>query len=290
MNVFLVSFSTTAEDLGFYDLELRRERLHDSSVKIGIKKHFKWDRSQLKKTSFYKENKAVLDNTKGAGYWLWKPYIILDALGKIKEGDILIYADNSIYFLDFPAEEIQKCLDNNGFFLVQEPRYTCAQFCKRDAFHFMEQDNDAYRDAPMIQASFQIYVKKNETLAFVKEWLAYCQNKYVLTDIENSCGKPDYPGFITHKHDMSILSLLVAKYHLPSFIPLHDVMGEENARLMSDKDMQDAKQTYTGENITYAYAHTLVWDRWAINATHKLRRLMNPKKLFYILYRKCTNR
>ena len=32
-------------------------------------------------------------NKKGYGYWIWKPYIIKEALSKIKEGEILLYVD-----------------------------------------------------------------------------------------------------------------------------------------------------------------------------------------------------
>jgi hypothetical protein len=31
-------------------------------------------------TEFYQEHKQILDRNKGGGYWLWKPFIILEAL------------------------------------------------------------------------------------------------------------------------------------------------------------------------------------------------------------------
>ena len=30
---------------------------------------------------------------RGGGYWLWKPYVLFDALSKVDEGDIIVYAD-----------------------------------------------------------------------------------------------------------------------------------------------------------------------------------------------------
>ena len=32
---------------------------------------------------FYETHKEILDMPKGVGYWLWKPYIILDAMNRI---------------------------------------------------------------------------------------------------------------------------------------------------------------------------------------------------------------
>ena len=37
--------------------------------------------------------KNILDQEKGGGYWIWKPYIISKKLDQINEGDVLIYLD-----------------------------------------------------------------------------------------------------------------------------------------------------------------------------------------------------
>ena len=50
----------------------------------------------LHRTAFYSENKAILDLARGAGYWLWKPFIISETLKEMEEGDCLIYSDSGI--------------------------------------------------------------------------------------------------------------------------------------------------------------------------------------------------
>ena len=40
-----------------------------------------------------KFSKVLNSNTKGFGFWLWKPETILDRLSKIKDGEILLYLD-----------------------------------------------------------------------------------------------------------------------------------------------------------------------------------------------------
>ena len=36
---------------------------------------------------FYEKNQHILDQKRGAGYWLWKPYFIYKTLKKINDGE-----------------------------------------------------------------------------------------------------------------------------------------------------------------------------------------------------------
>lgn len=64
------------------DAVLRRSQLEmiASASAGGIEHIFAWTRKGLLATEFYQEHKQILDRDKGAGYWLWKPFIILEAL------------------------------------------------------------------------------------------------------------------------------------------------------------------------------------------------------------------
>lgn len=42
---------------------------------------------------FYEKNKFILTQRRGAGYWLWKPYVILKTLNEMQNGDLLFYLD-----------------------------------------------------------------------------------------------------------------------------------------------------------------------------------------------------
>ena len=45
---------------------------------------------------FVARNKNILQRKRGAGYWLWKPYIIFQELYLASEGDIIVYSDASV--------------------------------------------------------------------------------------------------------------------------------------------------------------------------------------------------
>ena len=50
---------------------------------------------------FYVMNKFVLDLPRGAGYWLWKPYIIKDALASVEDGDYVFYVDSGAFYINY---------------------------------------------------------------------------------------------------------------------------------------------------------------------------------------------
>jgi hypothetical protein len=77
-------------NLGSKDLQLicfaneayyeNQRRLIDSATRFEVKVSHVWTQAKLRETEFYSANRAILDQARGAGYWLWKPYIVLQAL------------------------------------------------------------------------------------------------------------------------------------------------------------------------------------------------------------------
>ena len=51
---------------------------------------------------FANKNSWILSLPRGAGYWLWKPYLILKTLNTMSESDWLMYTDSGMYFLKNP--------------------------------------------------------------------------------------------------------------------------------------------------------------------------------------------
>lgn len=54
-------------------------------------------------------------------------------------------------------------------------------------------------------------------MAFLEEWLNYCTDERILTDISNRCGYDNYAEFKDHRHDQSVLSLLVLRHGIETF-------------------------------------------------------------------------
>ena len=177
----------------------------DTSISPGLK-----DLDQ----EFISNNSYTLPQPRGAGYWIWKPYLILRYLKEMRETDWLMYTDSGFYFCANPWDLIlgeADAIGEKGVMTFGEC-FTNGMYTKRDAFVLMGMDNDVIRNSPQRIASSFVCRKTPFAIAFVEEWLRYACDPRIITDLPNSRGLPNYPEFRDHRHDQSILSFLTYKH------------------------------------------------------------------------------
>lgn len=197
--------------------EESRFRLNDSALKYGVDEIFSFDFEDLKKYSFYEHHKKILDEPKGIGYWLWKPFIILEAMKKISTGDIVVYADCGIEIIDDIAPLILLCKEDHPVLLFANEHLINKFWTKRDCFRIMGCDEKKCWNGLQSDASFSLFRKSPESEGFLNEWLQYCCDERVLTSKPNVCGKMNFLGFKEHRWDQSVLSLLAIKHNIELF-------------------------------------------------------------------------
>ena len=157
---------------------------------------------------FARRHAGTLKEARGAGYWLWKPYILMAAMAKLSDGDLLFYADAATHFVN-PIDPILAALDQHQLdLLILGEGFTEAAYTKRDAFVLMDADKPAFAESPQRFASCFLLRKSAWSENFLRRYLSYCAEERILTDQDNRCGLPNYPGFIAHRHDQSVFSLL----------------------------------------------------------------------------------
>jgi len=197
-----------------------QKRAGKAALKQGIDGVFLYSDKMIKQTSFYKKNKKTLDTPKGGGLWLWKPYVILEAMKQIKEGDFLIYADSAAEMINPVDDLIPICQEQGGIMLFTNT-LTNKVWAKRDCFIWMKCDSKKYWDSPQAMGGFQVYIKNKNSMKFVREFLKFCEMPDMLTDQlagwPNKCGLPDLPGFRAGRNDQPILTNLAVKYNLKLF-------------------------------------------------------------------------
>ncbi len=209
--IYLTSYATDR-------FESVQRDLNASAIQWGVPNILTYRESDLKTSDYYQRNRSILDEVCGAGYWAWKPYFILQALEHLSENDILFYCDAGSMFIDSPEPLIRLCADHpQGVILFDAQPLTNRQFTKRDCFIRMGCDEPLYWDAKKVIATLLVIRKKDSTLALLEEWLAFCQDRAAITDDVNVCGQPDLPGYLVHRHDQSILSILATKHRLETF-------------------------------------------------------------------------
>ena len=162
---------------------------------------------------FKKKNNYILSGIKGNGYWLWKPYFIYKTLKtKLNDGDYLIYSDAGIAYIDKAQLIVNFINERKAEMYLHRLPHLEKHYTKRDAFVLMGADLPFFAETGQFNAAFQIYKKSKFTEIFLEEYLYYAQDKRIITDDGNVMGLPNYEGFIAHRHDQSILSLLTKKY------------------------------------------------------------------------------
>lgn len=165
---------------------------------------------------FWNKNFHILSHQRGSGMWLWKPYVILEALKKIEDGDVLMYSDSGSYFIHSidPLIEILDTTKEGLLTFTLEEIHNNSKWCKRDVFHYMDLEGMFLKD-PQVLASFLIMRKNNFTLKFIEEWLRLCEQENLLvTHIPNKCLKPNFLDFVDGREDQAILSLLAYKNNI----------------------------------------------------------------------------
>lgn len=210
MKVKLISFANKA----FYKSQ---QILKKSALKFGVDEVIDYNDLWLKKQiDFFLENKEILSQKRGHGYWLWKPFIILDALKTMDTNDLLCYSDagNTIISSIKPLIDLVNLYDVLFF---GNSDHKNKIWTKRDCFYYMDCENETYYEGLQISAGFLLIKKTKHNIKLMEEWLKFCLKKEILTDCPNICGLSNIKGFLDHRHDQSILSILAMKYELNIF-------------------------------------------------------------------------
>lgn len=162
---------------------------------------------------FRNKNKKILNCKRGAGYWLWKPYVVNNVLEQLKTNDYLFYCDSGAFLIK-DLHILVKYMDNEktDLMIFQLP-FIEKNWTKRDIFIELSCDKKQFTDSMQRCATYFLLKKTDNTVKLMNEWLEYAQ-KYELISDENNLlyGQPNYEGFRDNRHDQSILSVLSKKY------------------------------------------------------------------------------
>lgn len=189
----------------------------ESALKVGFDTATHYTEKMLRQTPFWEENRAILEQSRGAGYWLWKPWIILQKLRECGPNDIVVYNDAGRYsprsFEPFPAfphaaVELTAMMPKRFIMGTRIEWLVQGQYTKRDCLILTGADTDEMRYAPQINACPALFMPSDEAFAFLERWLEIARDPRALTDQPDELGAP-YPEFEDHRHDMAIASILL---------------------------------------------------------------------------------
>ena len=174
---------------------------------------------------FFAKHPAHLVNSRGYGWWAWKPYLIARTLKRLDEGDLLVYCDSTMVFeraatsavtrghvagefqgiVDLPENRSVRLFALGGW---NKHDYRNARWTKRATIEAMDPKMRCLVDDPVqLNAGIQVYRNTPMARAFVSEYRRWCSDLSIVND--DGKDLPGIDGTIEdHRHDQSVLTLL----------------------------------------------------------------------------------
>lgn len=202
--IYIVTYASN----DFY--EQQRAWLTEAARRVPGMEHVPYDQEWLRSTEYYQINRSILDEQRGAGFWAWKPFIILDALDRCSKDDVVVYLDANVRFNADPLEWINSTKDMK----LVKTHFINKEWTKRDCFKVMNLDEPYFWNGNQIWGGCICCRPLLEAYYVLDRWLYFCMQSRAVTD---SPSRDNFPEFKDHRHDQSILSLLALDYGIPSY-------------------------------------------------------------------------
>ena len=185
--------------------KLSQLKLSVSGLQLGFDTIFQMGKENISK-EFYERNEKILSCSKGAGYWLWKPYFIGKCLSNMTPDDILFYMDSGMVIIKDVSPLFDKIKqDAKGIACFHLPgNHLEKNYNKQRLLNHMNMNMQAYTETPQRSASFVLARGTDYARELVQEYVELCSNYEVINDdLDN-----EIDGFIDHRHDQAEWSLL----------------------------------------------------------------------------------
>lgn len=176
-----------------------------SAVNRGIHGFIQYGPQDLD-AAFRAKNADILNQKTGAGYWLWKPYVVLKALNTVPEGDLVWYLD-SAHAVIKQLSDFYSMIEGQDILAFQSMGKSVRHRLRKDAFQAVALDEE-YLDDPYVSGNHFLLRNTYRTKCFVRQWLSLCAQKNLLLDAYPLPSQ--HKGFETHMHDTSLLMLRCA--------------------------------------------------------------------------------
>jgi hypothetical protein len=203
MGVTLVTFASSL----FFD---KAQTLEQIALRAGWKCRI-YTESDLAHISPGFFNRWEVSQTRGFGYWSWKPVIIEDALLSIGANDVLMYIDAGDLFLpnivDIYAHELA-----SSPYLFFQGAGKLSEYCKKEALDFHKELKRRDFNSPMIEAGVLFWRNSEKSRLLLSKWRLLSENNKLIDDTKIVSQLPE---FIDHRHDQSLLSILCALNRIP---------------------------------------------------------------------------
>lgn len=166
---------------------------------------------------FFRKTYPHIAHPRGAGYWLWKAFLLKTTFEQMNENDFCIYADAGCHVNIHGKKRLREYLkiisdDESGFLAFELTGFFEKMFTNEKVFEFFNIDeNDSLRETSQLVGGVLFLRKCPNTIKIVDEYYKLaCEHPDLFSDVHNDYKRK--PDFRDHRHDQSILGILRKKY------------------------------------------------------------------------------
>jgi hypothetical protein len=223
----------------------------ERAPKLGVGRVLVYDDFWLDAHPFRKLNAHLWETAeqRGYGWHAWKPLLAIEAMRLAADGDVVGYVDADTYPAGPSLLPLYAHAERDGACLFDCSGRVQREWCQRDAFIALGQDEARYWNAEHGCARFGFW-KKGDWRAeqFLMEWLVYCVNPLANT----RQGRPskygaELPGFVEHRTDQAIYTLLAHRYGYK----LHPEASEGPGRYFTQQHSTKGSPTSNGRGSRF---------------------------------------
>jgi hypothetical protein len=190
--------------------EAASRRLEASAVEAGVfASVYRFGHEDLLTWPDFAAAAATFPGTRGWGFWAWKSRVVLEALQRVPEGDLLLYCDAGCH-LTLPAR-LRWFVDRIGpdaDVLTMRMPHVARTWAKGDLLaHFGLTTESPEATAGQAVGGIHVWRAGPRALAAVREWTAVCAHRHLIDDTPSVV--PNHASFRDHRHDQAALDLVL---------------------------------------------------------------------------------
>lgn len=191
-------------------------------------------------------------HSRGGGYWLWKPWVVLDTLKDMQEDDILVYSDAGSKIFDhkewdkwFRIMERKSAL----FFFYSGSMEKWARKSILEYFCSVKNLHSYY------QLMSGLFLLRKSARHLIEEWYDVMRlYPEIVMDVDKRMMEYESPKFIENRHDQAVLSGVIYSHirdrgikiqHQNSEILLPEGQAVFTARI-SDSEQRNNSPVFSG--------------------------------------------
>lgn len=161
---------------------------------------------------YKKKFKKVLSHSRGAGYWIWKNYIIKKKLSEINDNDILIYLDAGCSINKKGKKRLDEYVDmlnksDGGIISFKMSHLPEKSWTTKEIFDYFDVDmnSDIANNGQLVGGILIMKKTLNLKIKLDMVYKVYEDNCLLVTDYYS---KGQAPYFKDNRHDQSIFSII----------------------------------------------------------------------------------